>query len=128
MVRAAHRSTIEITREEHLTPSGDCIVGVRADKGLADLSSSTKRALKSNDARVKLRMVTPGGEFSIWARGSDDLSFESRTALVIRRSSYVCGRTLAILAESSAREVPRAIVGSLKSSGAAGVLRIEVHA
>jgi len=46
--------------------------------------------------------------------------------MVIRRSSFVCGRTLAIQAESSASEIPRGLVETLKSPGAAGLLRIEV--
>lgn len=127
MVRATHGKTIEITTEEHLTPRGDCIIGVGASKGIAQLSPSTKRALRSDDARVRFTIVAPGGEFSFVARGSKDLSFESPTDMVIRKSSFVCGRTLAIRAESSAMEIPRGLVGTLKSPGASGLLRIEVY-
>ena len=127
MVSALHERTIEITTEEHLTPRGDCIIGVGAAKGLAGLLPSTKRALGSDDARVRLTIVAPGGEFAFAARGSRDLLFESPTDMVIRRSSFVCGRTLAIQAESSAREIPRSLVGSLKSPEASGLLRIEVY-
>jgi uncharacterized protein len=127
MVRATHGRTIEITTEEHLTPSGDCIIGVGASKGIAQLSPAMKSALRSDGARVKITIVAPGGEFSFRATGSKDLSFESPTDMVIRRSSFVCGRTLAIQAESSAREIPRGLVGTLKSPGAAGLLRIEVY-
>jgi uncharacterized protein len=128
MVSALHERTIEITTEEHLSPRGDCIIGVGASKGVAQLSPSMKRALRSDSARVRFTIVTPGGQFSFDAKGSKDLSFESLTDMVIRRSSFVCGRTLAILAESSAREIPRGLVGTLKSSEAAGLLRIEVYA
>jgi hypothetical protein len=127
MVRATHGRTIEVTTEEHLTPSGDCIVGVGAAKGVAQLSSSVRRALRSDDARVRFTIVTRGGEFSFAARGSKDLSFESPTEMVIRRSSFICGRTLAIQADSSANEIPRDIVSALRSPGAAGLLRIEVY-
>lgn len=127
MVRATHEMTIEITTEEHLTPRGDCIIGVGASKGITHLSPSMKSALKSDDARVTFTIVTPGGEFSFGARGSKDLSFESPTDMVIRKSGFVCGRTLAVKAESSASEIPRSLVGTLKSPGAAGLLRIEVH-
>jgi uncharacterized protein len=127
MVRATHERTIEITTDEHLTPRGDCIIGVGAAKGVAQLSSSMKRALRSDTARVRFTIVTPGGKFSFAARGSKDLSFESPTDMVIRMSDYVCGRTLAIGAESSARGIPRALVGTLKSPEAAGMLRIEVY-
>lgn len=127
MVRATHGMTIEITTEEHLTPRGDCIIGVGASKGVAQLSPSVKEALRSDRARVRLTIVAPGGQFSFVAKGSKDLSFESPTDMVIRRSSFVCGRTLAIHAESSAMEIPRGLVGTLKSPEAAGLLRIEVY-
>lgn len=127
MVRAEHRTTVEITTDEHLTPSGDCIVGVGASKGLAQLSDATKGALMSDAARVRLTFVTPGGDFSFAARGSRLLTLESPTEMVVRRSSFVCGRTLAIMAGSSAREFPRTLVGSLKSPQAVGLLRIEVY-
>jgi uncharacterized protein len=127
MVRAMHERTIEITTEERLTPRGDCIVGVGAAKGVAQLSPSMKKALRSDSARVRFTIVTPGGEFSFAARGSKDLSFESPSDMVIRMSDYVCGRTLAIRAESSARGIPRDLVGTLKSPKAACLLRIEVY-
>lgn len=127
MVLATHEKTIEITTELHLTPRGDCIVGVGAAKGVAQLSPSTKRALRSDGARVKFTIVTPGGEFSFAARGSKDLSFQSPRDMVIRRSSFVCGRTLAIQSESAASEIPRGLVGTLRSPEAAGLLRIEVY-
>ena len=128
MVRATHDRTIEITTEAHLTPRGDCIVGVGAARGLSQLSPSTKLALMSDDANVKLTLVTPAGEFSFMAKGSSSLTFENPRDLVIRKSSYVCGRTLAVQAGSSASEIPRDLVESLKSPKAAGALRIEVLA
>jgi len=127
MVRATHQRTVEITTDEHLTPRGDCIVGVRAAKGVARLSPSVKRALMSDGARVRLTIVTTAGDFSFGARGSKDLSLENSTDMVIRRSSYVCGRTLAIEAQSSASEIPRDIVGALRFPDAVGLLRIEVY-
>jgi len=127
VVKATHEKTIEITTEGHLTTRGDCIIGVRASKGIAQLSRSMKRALRSDDARVRLTIVTPGGEFSFAAKGSKDLTFDSPTDMVIRRSSFVCGRTLAVQAECSASEIPRGLVGTLKSPRAAGLLRIEVY-
>ena len=127
MVRATHARTVEITTERHLTPSGDCIIGVGASKGVAQLSPAMKEALRSDGARVKLTIVAPGCEFSFAARGSKDLSFQSPTDMVIRKSSFVCGRTIAIQAQSSASEIPRGLVRTLKSPEAAGLLRIEVY-
>jgi uncharacterized protein len=126
MVRATHGRTIEITTETHLTPRGDCIIGVGAAKGVAQLSPSMKSALRSDQAEVRLTLVAPGGEFTFSARGSKDLVLENPRDMVIRMSDFVCGRTLAIKAGSSAREIPRELVISLKSPEATGLLRIEV--
>ncbi|MDG7005686.1 MAG: DUF371 domain-containing protein [Nitrososphaerota archaeon] len=126
MVRATHGSTIEVTTERHLSPSGDCIVGVCATKGLSQLSPSMKSALRSDSARVRITIVAPGGRHSFSARGSKDLPLSSPTAMVIRTSSFVCPRTLAVLAETPARGLPRSLVGSLKSPEASRLLRIEV--
>lgn len=127
MVRATHERTIEITTEAHLTPRGDCILGVRAAKGVAQLAASLKEALRSDGALVKLTIEAPGGRYSFGARGSNELTLGDSRDMVIRTSGYVCGRTLAVRAESSARDIPREIVRSLKSPGAAGLLRIEVQ-
>ena len=128
MVLATHGRTIEITTEEHLTPKGDCILGVRAEKGLADVSAPLKKALLSDAVRVRFTIKAPGGEFSFMARGSPSLTFEDRADIVIRKSSFVCGRTIAVGAGSAASDLPRALVGSLKSPDSAGLLRIEALA
>ena len=33
-VKSTHKSTLEITTEEHLTCTGDCILGICADKSM----------------------------------------------------------------------------------------------
>lgn len=128
LVSALHERTIEITTEEHLTARGDCIIGVGAAKGVAQLSPAMKRALRSDAARVRLTIVAPGGEFTFEAKGSKELPLDNPTDMVIRTSGYVCGRTLAVGAGSSARKIPRELVRTLKSPEAAGLLRIEVYA
>jgi hypothetical protein len=49
-IRSRHAKTIEITKDEHLTARGDCIVGVRANKACADFDESFKRRIKSNSS------------------------------------------------------------------------------
>jgi uncharacterized protein len=126
MVTATHPTTIEITTERWLTPRGDCVIGVGADKGLAQLSPRTREAIAADGSEVRLTIVAPGGEFGVTASGSRLLPLESRDAVVIRRSDFVCGRTLAIRADAAARDIPREIVRSLRSPAARGTLRIEV--
>ncbi|WP_456423593.1 DUF371 domain-containing protein [Thermococcus sp.] len=113
-VRATHRSTLEITTEDFLTPRGDCIICVSADKSLKDLSEEFKEALRKGS---KLRIVIKAG--NLWdeliAYGSPGLKLESPVSMVIRKSDYIDGRTLAIKANKSAKDLRRELVELLKN-------------
>lgn len=45
-VKATHRSTLEFTKEDFLTPRGDCIICIGADKAINDLNDEFKNALR----------------------------------------------------------------------------------
>lgn len=36
-IKATHRTTIEVTKDNYLTGRGDCILGIDADKSLKDM-------------------------------------------------------------------------------------------
>jgi len=113
-VKATHRSTLEITREDFLTPKGDCIICVSADKALSDLSEEFKNALRRGS---RLRVVILAGEISdeLTAHGSPELKLESPVSMVIRKSNYVDGRTLAIKANKAAKDIKRELVELLRN-------------
>ena len=127
-VRATHPTTLEITREEHLTPRGDCIVAVGADKGARDLSEAFKRAAREQGARITITIEVPsrGLRAVIHARGHPGLTFEHPTDLVVRKSDFVCGRTVAIRADKAARDLPRELVEALRDPGVEVLVRLEV--
>ena len=56
------------------------------------------------------------------------MTFANRKEMVIRRSNYVCGRTLAVHSEAAAIQIPRSMVMSLNDPRSIGSLRIEVEA
>ncbi len=113
-VVAGHKTTIEITREESLTPRGDCIVCVGADKGLCDLGEDFKDAARDEKAVIEVTLSVDGLLERIWGRGHPDLSFDDTSDLVIRKSDYVCGRTLMIKADKAAVDLSREMVEKLK--------------
>jgi uncharacterized protein len=127
MVRSAHPTTIEVTRDSHLTINGDCIIGVRADKGLTDLSAGVREALRTEGSTVTFTVEVPNHSFAFRAFGTSSLTLESEHEMVIRRSVYVCGRTLAVRADAAAKDIPRVLVQTLRSPETKGLLRIEVH-
>lgn len=125
-VKATHRSTLEITKEDYLTPRGDCIICVKANKGLKELSDEIKEALKSGK-KVKIRITADDIVDELEAVGDERLTFENEVSMVIRKSEYVDGRTLAIRANKAARDIKRELVEKLKNPEQRVVVEIIVN-
>jgi uncharacterized protein len=113
-VTARHRTTFEITKESHLTPQGDCIIAVSADRGLTDFSSEFREALKKGDSILEIRMVCCGIEEKVFSRGHQDLSFTSHEEMVVRKSVFTCGRTLSVGSDKASCDLRRDFVKKLK--------------
>jgi len=126
MVRSAHPTTIEVTTEDHLTPQGDCIVGVSASTGCAQLDPQLKEGLRRKGSRVRIRMLVGPYIFEVRAEGDPRLELSHLHDIVIRKSDYVSDRTLAVHADAAARDIPREIVRRLREPGTVGRLEIEV--
>jgi hypothetical protein len=114
-IRAEHRTTLEVTKDVELTPRGDCIIGVKADKAICDLKDEIKDWLKRGNP-IKIEIVLPdyGLKDELIAFGSNRLTFKHKSDIVVRKSEFVCDRTLAIRANKSARDINREIVELLK--------------
>ncbi len=113
-ILATNERTLEITKDADLTKRGDCIVAVGADKGCKDLHSSFKTLMKKDTARLSI--VIQAAEFAttVRARGDQRLTLNHATDLVVRKSSYVCSRTLAVEADLAAADFPRRQVAYLR--------------
>jgi len=112
-IQATHRTTFEITKKSTLTKRGDCIIAISATKGAADLSSYFKEVARSEDAQIMITIEAEGLKEIIRAKGSSRLSFTDPRDLVVRKSNYVCGRTIAIKANKAANDLSRKLVEKL---------------
>ena len=126
MVRALHPTTIEVTTEEELTARGDCIIGVGADKGCEQLGSATKAGIRTAGARIRVRILVGAMQFVVNARGDPGLELTNPREMVVRRSSFLSGRTLAVGADYAACDIPRPMIRLLTSPETVGRLEIEV--
>jgi len=113
LVRGTHRTTFEVTCEQHLTRSGDCIIGIGADKGCAGLSPSFRTVLAHDDAVLVTTLECDGETVTIRSRGSAQMLLDHPTDLVWRKSSFVCGRTIGILSDYAAFMLPETLVKNL---------------
>jgi hypothetical protein len=114
-ILAEHRTTLEITKDEELSPRGDCIVGVAADKALADFPERFKRLARNSNAVITLVLKAGDREVTIHGRGHEKLSFTDARDIVVRKSTFTCGRTLMVGATHAARELPRDFVALLRN-------------
>jgi len=109
-----HKTTLEITKEETLTRCGDCIIAVKATKGAADLHPKFKEIANKENAQLTITIETNGMKEIIRARGSPRLTFTNPKDILIRKSKYVCDRTVAIGADKAAWDLSRNLVEKLK--------------
>ena len=114
-MQATHKTTLEFTRDMHLSKRGDCIVAVAADKALADLTAEFKENLRKPNAKLTITIEADGTTEQVTAEGSPQLTLKHPTDMVIRKSGYVCSRTLAVHADKAACDLSRDLVEKLKN-------------
>jgi len=126
-IQATHKTTLEFTKDKHLSKKGDCIVTVAADKALADLSAEFKENLRKPHAKLSVLIEVGGLMEQVNAHGSPQLILTHPTDMVIRKSDYVCNRTLAIHADKAAQDLPRDFVEKLKNPKQKVKITLEVR-
>jgi hypothetical protein len=114
-IRGTHRTTLEFTKETHLTERGDCIIGVESSKGARDLSDEFKRIVQSRGSRITLFLKV--GEYLevVHGFGSQKLLLTNPTDLVVRKSDYTCNRTLMIKSDKAAIDLRRELIYLLRN-------------
>ena len=113
-VKALHKTTIEITKENFLTKRGDCIIGISADKSAVELSDDFKEIALCSNSLIILILIIDRLIDVVVAEGSKDLTLKSDTSIVIRKSKYIDDRTIALNANKAARDINREIINELK--------------
>jgi uncharacterized protein len=116
-VLSTHPTTLELTKEAHLSKNGDCVVAVGSSAGLRDLPELMKNALSSETCRARLTMKLDSYRFVIEGRGAYGLTFSHPTDIVIRKSGFVSDRTLMVHSDRAAADLPRSLVELLRDPG-----------
>ncbi len=125
-IRSNHQKTIEITKESCLTPQGDCIVGVNASSSCADLPSELKDKLKNPDSKIKFSISVGDNEFTLEGKGHPELILTHTEDIVIRKSDFICPRTLAIKCDKASDLLPRTMVSLLQDPKTKGIFTISI--
>ena len=125
-IRSNHKKTIEITKESHLTPRGDCIVGVNANSSCADLPEELKNKLKNSKTNVHFLIKVGDDEFALQGKGHPNLTLTHDEDIVLRKSDFICPRTLSVKCDKASDLVPREMVYNLQNPKTKGLFIITV--
>ncbi|MFB6251222.1 MAG: DUF371 domain-containing protein [Halobellus sp.] len=130
-VSAEHGSTFEVTSDDWLTPAGDCILAVEADRVPADFDPAFVAACRDPEATITatITVTTADGDThveTVTGRGDPDLSFENDRSHVGRTSEYVDNRTILVGADAAAADFDRELVAAL-ADGADLRLELDVE-
>jgi hypothetical protein len=125
-ILSLHEKTLEITKEPDLTINGDCIVGINADLACKDLPENFKKNAMSDDAKITFTIKAGKHSFSIHGNGSKKLTLKHPKDIVLRKSAFVCTRTLAIKCDKASSDIPREMIHVLQNPKIIGKMIIEV--
>lgn len=129
-VSASHTTTLEVTSDDWLTPAGDCILAVDANRVPADFDTEFIQACQHPDAKITATITVESetaGTYTekITGSGSPQLSFENDRSHVARTSTYTDDRTVLINSDIAAADIDRDMVDAL-SAGADLTLQLSV--
>ena len=125
-IRSNHKKTIEITKESELTVRGDCIVGVNANYSCSDLPENLKEKLQDPSSEIEFSIRVEDHEFVVKGKGHEDLILSHPEDIVIRKSDFICPRTLAVKCDKASNLLPRSMVTLLQDPKTVGIFTITV--
>jgi hypothetical protein len=114
-VQLTHKTTFQITKELFLSKRGDCVIAVGATKGATDLSPQFRETARHKKAQITVIIEIGNLEEVVKAQGNARLMFTHPNDLVVRKSRYVCGRTLAVNADKAACDFSRKLAERLQN-------------
>lgn len=106
-IKAEHKTTIEFTKDEYVSPEGDCIIGVKATFDKEKLKEFVKKHKK-----VKITIKT--GALSETITAKTNPAFDDEKELVIRMGEHASARTFAVRADKAAKHLNRELVRALQ--------------
>ena len=125
-VLSLHEKTLEITKDDELTPQGDCIVGVNSGISCIDLPEKIKKKIQNPETKNKFTLKVRKFSFKVQGHGSEKLSLKHVSDIVLRKSAFTCSRTIAINCDKASSDIPRDFVRLLQNPQTKGKMIIEV--
>ena len=115
-IEAKHEKTMALTCHEKVSRRGDCFIGLGASKSLADFSTDFKKLASNKKANIRMEIRIEGLDEGIIVegRGRSSLSYSHPKDIVIRKSGFVCPKTVMVYADKAAGDLSRSFVKLLQ--------------
>jgi uncharacterized protein len=104
---ATHHSTLEFTKDAHLTKRGDCIIGVNANFSIDEI----KNILEKETITITITL----GNLKEVITAKTNKKFNHSHEIVIRKKDFISDRTLGIKADKAAIDLNRELIAKLKN-------------
>ncbi|MCE7741249.1 MAG: DUF371 domain-containing protein [Candidatus Heimdallarchaeota archaeon] len=126
-VTSKHKSTLEFTTESDLTLRGDCILGINTTMNLVNLPVEVKNIIREKECRIKLTLGVNGLIEEIEGNGHPDLLLSDTTAFIVRKSDFLCPRTLMINANKIANDISNEIRSIMRNPNSVMEITLQVE-
>lgn len=110
-ISATHKTTLEFTKDEHVSLNGSCIVGIKSDFDLKELKDFIKKS-KNEEIEIIIGIKIKKIQEKITAKLNPE--FNSDKELIVRKSDFTSERTFGIKSDKAAFDLNRGIVPYLK--------------
>ena len=123
LIKASHKYTFEITKEDYLTENGDCIIGI---KGFSNREFQEKTKNLKNFQKISFFIFSnhyydKGIAYLLKNNNPSNISF------VVRRSSYVDDRTGLVKSNKTAKNINKKLINKLKEGKEAYIMFKDVN-
>lgn len=86
-----------------------------------------RHAIIQDDTKIGIEIIVGDLSLKTMGQGSHNLSVRDNRDIVIRKSSFYCPRTIAILCDKAASDIPSGMIKELQHHETKGLLRITVE-
>ena len=114
-ILCTHNTTIEITKDKHLTKKGNCILGIKSSKACVDLNSNLKVLLKLGE-KFKINVIVGEYKDYFYGYGHPKLTLLDKKDMVFRKSKFICDRTVLIKCTKSSNELNKLLIENIKTN------------
>ncbi len=116
-VKSLHKSTFEITMDDEIGPTADCIIGTSADNSMMNFPREFKDKIANSNTKIQVILDSENGHDVITGWGHEDLTLTHPKDIVCRTSDFTCSRTLMIKSDKAARDLDSSLIEDLKNEG-----------